>query len=305
MSDPQSQLKNFPKRHEYLVCVDSDGCAFDTMEIKHKECFIPNIINYWELQPVSKYARYAAEFVNLYSKDRGLNRFPALIRVFDLLAEWPDVVRRGAAIPEAQSLREWIQRETRLGNPALAAEVARTHDPVLAQALRWTEAVNADIAGMVRGVPPFPFVRESLQKVSEWADVLVCSATPGEALAREWREHDVARYAAVIAGQEMGTKKEHIALVSAGRYEPGRVIMIGDAPGDRRAAQSNGVRFYPINPGHEESSWEMFFRDASDKFHNGEYSALYEAARIADFERLLPELPWWKTGQPVAVNANE
>ena len=34
----------------FLVGIDSDGCAFDTMELKHKECFIPVTINYWELQ---------------------------------------------------------------------------------------------------------------------------------------------------------------------------------------------------------------------------------------------------------------
>ena len=65
--DPQAELKNFKPEHEFMVGIDSDGCAFDTMEIKHKECFIPNIIKYWNLQPVSKYARSAAEFVNLYS----------------------------------------------------------------------------------------------------------------------------------------------------------------------------------------------------------------------------------------------
>ena len=295
MSEPQRPLKNFPKKHDYLVCIDSDGCAFDTMEIKHKECFIPNIIKHWELQPVSKYARYAAEFVNLYSKDRGLNRFPALVRVFDLLAEWPDVERRGARIPQAQSLREWIARETRLGNPALKAEVARTNDAVLARALRWTEAVNESIADMVRGVPPFPYVRKSLESICAWADVLVCSATPGEALLREWQEHDLAKFAGLIAGQEMGSKTEHIALASAGKYDPGNVMMIGDAPGDRIAAQANGVRFYPINPGHEESSWEGFYREAAELFRRGEYGCAYQAARVAEFDALLPEVPWWKS----------
>ena len=84
MSDPQAKLKNLKPKHDFLVAIDSDGCAFDTMEIKHKECFIPNIIKYWNLQPVSKYARDAAEFVNLYSHWRGINRFPALTMTFDL-----------------------------------------------------------------------------------------------------------------------------------------------------------------------------------------------------------------------------
>ena len=69
-------MYDFTPKHDYLVGIDSDGCAFDTMELKHKECFIPNTINYWGLQGVSKYAREAAEFVNLYSKSRGINRFP-------------------------------------------------------------------------------------------------------------------------------------------------------------------------------------------------------------------------------------
>jgi hypothetical protein len=93
--DPQAALKEFTPKHEFFVGIDSDGCAFDTMEIKHKECFAPNIIKYWDLQAVSKYARAAAEFVNLYSKYRGINRFPALMKVFELLRDWDEVQRRG------------------------------------------------------------------------------------------------------------------------------------------------------------------------------------------------------------------
>ena len=35
---------------EFLVGIDSDGCAFDTMELKHKECFIPNTIKYLKFE---------------------------------------------------------------------------------------------------------------------------------------------------------------------------------------------------------------------------------------------------------------
>ncbi len=53
----QDKLLAFKPRHRFFVGIDSDGCVFDTMEIKHKECFVPNIIKYWKLQAVSKYAR--------------------------------------------------------------------------------------------------------------------------------------------------------------------------------------------------------------------------------------------------------
>jgi phosphoglycolate phosphatase-like HAD superfamily hydrolase len=294
MSDVHAPLRNLVKHHEFLIAIDSDGCAFDSMEIKHKECFIPNIVKFWELQPVSKFARAAAEFVNLYSKWRGVNRFPALTMTFDLLEDWPEVARRKARIPKAQPLRDWIARETRLGNPALKAEVERTGDPVLTHALAWSQAVNATIEDIVKGVPPFPFVRESLEAITSWADVIVCSATPGEALVREWQEHDIAQYAQVIAGQEVGSKKEIIALAAEGRWTPDRILMVGDAPGDMKAARGNQALFYPINPGFEDASWERFFRESANKFRDGGYTREYEAGLIAEFDRLLPELPPWK-----------
>lgn len=293
MYDPQAELRSLEPRHEFLIAIDSDGCVFDSMEIKHKECFIPNIIKYWKLQAVSKYARAAAEFVNLYSRWRGTNRFPALIKTFDLLREWPEVQKRKVEIPVAQSLRDWIARETKLGNPTLKAEVERTGDPILAQALEWSVAVNATIADIVQGVPPFPNCRESLEKISRHADIIVCSSTPMEALQREWEEHNLARYVRFIAGQEIGSKKEHIQMAAEGKYPPDHVLMIGDAPGDLKAARANGARFFPIVPGEEEDSWELFLTEAADKFFKGEYDDDYENRLIAEFEERLPETPPW------------
>jgi phosphoglycolate phosphatase-like HAD superfamily hydrolase len=294
MSDPQAQLKAFQPQHKFFVGIDSDGCVFDTMEIKHKECFIPNIIKYWDLQAVSKYARAAAEFVNLYSHWRGINRFPALTMTFDLLEDWPEVQARGVKIPKAESLREWIKHETKLANPALEAAVKATGDPVLTQALAWSKAVNVTVGDMVHGVPPYPFVRESMAKLSSVADMICVSATPGEALQREWEEHDISKYAAIIAGQEMGTKAEHLGLAAKDKYPSANILMIGDAPGDMKAARANGALFYPINPGHEEASWERFYKEGCDRFLNGSYAGEYEAGLIKEFEALLPEIPPWK-----------
>ncbi len=107
-------------QHDYLVGIDSDGCAFDTMELKHKECFIPNTIKYYDLQGVSKYAREAAEFVNLYSKSRGINRFPALIETLQWLQKRPEVRARGIRVDVPGPLCRWIAEESKLGNPGAA-----------------------------------------------------------------------------------------------------------------------------------------------------------------------------------------
>jgi len=295
-SSHQQALLAFKPQHKFFVGIDSDGCVFDSMEIKHKECFIPNIIHHWKLQAISKYARAASEFVNLYSKWRGVNRFPALTKTFELLRDWPEVMRRATIIPEVPTLEAWIKSGQALGNPTLEAEVRRTGDPVLRQALEWSKAVNRSIEEIVAGVPPFPYFRECAEKIAPQADIVCVSATPGEALVREWEEHDIAKYAAVIAGQEMGSKKEHLRLTAVGKYEKDCVLMIGDAPGDLAAARANGALFFPVNPGHEEESWERLSRESLAKFFDHTYAGDYEAALIADFQKLLPEKPPWKGG---------
>lgn len=286
---------DFTPRHDFLVAIDSDGCAFDTMEVKHKECFIPNTINSYNLQAVSKYAREVAEFVNLYSKSRGINRFPALIETLERLARRPEVVARGVQVAVPPGLRRWVQTETRLANPALQAAVEASGDFDLRQALEWSKAVNDAVERFVRGVPPFPYVRESLQKLSGRADLLVASATPTEALIREWHEHEIDRYVQAICGQEKGTKKQILAV--AARYPASHVLMVGDAPGDHQAAVANGTLFYPINPGAEDASWKRFHDQAIDRFLAGCYAGAYQDELLAEFDGYLPEKPRWKEVQ--------
>jgi phosphoglycolate phosphatase-like HAD superfamily hydrolase len=280
------------RKCEYLVGIDSDGCAFDTMEVKHKECFIPNTINSYDLQGISKYAREAAEFVNLYSKSRGINRFPALVETLEWLAKRPEVLARGVKITIPAGLVNWIKTESKLANPALAAAVEKTGDPDLKQALSWSKAVNETVERFVRGVPPFPYVRESLEKLSGKADMLVISATPNDALKREWEEHDIARYVAAICGQETGTKKQ--TLGAAKQYAPGHTLMIGDAPGDYQAAQANAALFFPINPGAEDASWRRFCEEGIDKFLSGTFAGSYQQQLLDEFDAYLPSRPPWE-----------
>ena len=291
LARPLAALK---PNYDFFVGIDSDGCVFDTMEIKHKECFAPNIIKHWGLQPVSKYAREAAEFVNLYSQWRGVNRWPALVMVFDLLRERAEVQRRQAVIPEALKIREFIASDRPKSNDALAELVKETGDPELTKALQWSLAVNATVADMVHGVAPFPLVRESLDLITSCADAIVVSQTPVEALVREWQEHNIDGYVHVIAGQELGTKTAHLRYASQGKWADDHKLMIGDAPGDMKAARDNNAFFFPVNPGHEEESWQLFYEEAFDRFIEGTYGGAYEEKLIVEFQKALPSVPPWK-----------
>ena len=295
--DAAAALKNFQPKHNYFVGIDSDGCAFNSMEVKHNDCFSVNLIKHFGLPAVSRQVHQAWDFVNLYSQTRGCNRFKAILLVCDFLREMPKVRRAGVPVPDFPYLREWAETETKLGNPTLRNVIENAtgaQREELSQVLEWSLAVNETISEIVHNLPPFPGVRETLQGLQGRADAIVVSATPNEALEREWAEHNIDQYVAVIAGQEMGSKTEHLTLTAKGNYPSNHILMIGDAPGDLKAARDVGALFFPVNPGYEEESWERLVEEGMDKFFNNKYVGAYEAELIEEFEALLPEVPPWK-----------
>lgn len=294
MKNRMSNLENFEPEKEFFIGIDSDGCVFDTMEVKHKEFFCPNTVKYFGLFAIAKYVRETWDFVNLYSVTRGMNRFPALIRVIDLLAEREEVAERGVSLPDMEPLRKWVAGETRLGNPVFREYVRANPGPELECILDWTLAINEDIARWLRDTPPFPHARKSIEKLGYVADSIVVSQTPLEALEREWKEHALDGFVKAIAGQEQGTKSEHIARAAAGKYPPEKILMIGDAPGDLKAANDNGALFFPVIPGDEDNSWKIFHEEALDRFVTGTYRGEYQESLIREFRRSLPEIPSWQ-----------
>jgi phosphoglycolate phosphatase-like HAD superfamily hydrolase len=291
--DYVAEMTKLQAKHEFFIGFDSDGCIFDTMEIKQKECFCPNFIKHFDLQPASKFAREVWEFVNLYSKSRGCNRFQAVLRAFDLMRQRPEFAARGVELPELAALAKWVKEESKLGNPALEAKVKAESCSELAKVLAWSKDVNTAIAGMVYGIPPFPGVKEILDFCADKADMLVVSQTPLEALKREWEENKIDHYLEIICGQEHGTKTEHLKYCAVGKYAPEKILMVGDAPGDQKAAEANKILFYPIVPGREEESWAKLREEGLTRFFGGTYAGSYQAALLKEFDLALPEKPTW------------
>ncbi len=290
----RDDLLNLRPRHDFLACVDSDGCVFDTMEIKQKQCFHPLIISHWHLEPIEALVRETASFVNLYSRSRGRNRFLSLRDMFDFLNKRPEVMRSGIAIPDMSDLTRFIESGAPLDHAHLEREAATTGSMDLANVLKWSHAVNARIEQSAPHIPAFEWARRSLCRMRETSDVVVVSQTPEAALVREWSRAGLFTKVAVIAGQELGTKAEHIGMATRdNRYRPDHTIMIGDAPGDLDAAMQTGSCFYPIEPGAEEASWQRFTEEAYERFLAGTYVGSYQDVRIASFLDMLPETPPW------------
>lgn len=291
--DYKNAMVDLPKTQEFLIGFDSDGCVFDTMEIKHKECFCPAFIKHFGLQPVSKYAREVWEFVNLYSKLRGTNRFVALQNALRYIEKRPECIERGVGNLARPGLDKWLQVENKLSNSALRERIEKTEEQDLYDIFAWSEEVNERVADMVSGIPYFPGVEQVLRRASQQADMIVVSQTPLEALAREWKQNQIDTYIKLFCGQEHGTKTDHIQYCAQNKYESDKILMVGDALGDLKAARENGVLFFPIVCGAEEASWQQFLEEGLDKFFAGTYRGGYQDSLLKNFERALPETPPW------------
>ena len=289
-------LTGMKRTKDYLVCIDSDGCLLDNMELKHKECFCPAVVNVWNLQGASKYVREVHEWVNLYSRSRGWNRFPAVVRTLELSYARSELKERGYIMPNLKPLKMWIE-ETPVLSAVAIDEYARKCpdcDPLLLQAAQWSREVDANIAHIVRNILPFPGVREAVLKLREFADVVVVSATPHDSLVRELTAVGIAPLMTAIAGQELGTKSQSIRKAMSHGYAADHVLKIGDAPSDYEAARDNGVLFNPIVAGKERDSWNNVLEVSSVKFRNGTFKGEYQDEILKDFFATLAEEPHWK-----------
>ncbi|MCD6318844.1 HAD hydrolase-like protein [Candidatus Aerophobetes bacterium] len=304
--DAEQQLKNFKRTKDFLVAIDTDGCVTDNMNGKQMLIFHPQFMEFYGLWDIESFFREVAEYYNLFSVDRGCNRFIAIQLTLKALAERKDVQKalaeRCVKLPDTKPLNDYIsfaqKNKLGLGNPSLERFV--NENPTcfpLYKLLGWSEAVNRTFPHISAKIPPFSGVKESLDLMAQHADVMVVSKTPYEDLANYWEAQGIASYVHIIAGQEMGSKAHHIEVAKkVGKYEDDHVLMIGDGKGDLKAVKKNNGLFYPVSPGSEQKAWNDF-ADAFEMFIQGKYKGEFEDDLLASFDKvLLTTPPWEKIG---------
>jgi phosphoglycolate phosphatase-like HAD superfamily hydrolase len=301
--DAEQQLRGFKKTKDYLIAIDTDGCITDNMNGKQMLIFHPHFMEFYQLWGIESYFREVAEYYNLFSVDRGCNRFIAIQFTLNALQKRKDVQsvleQKNIALPDSKSLDAYIQfaeeNELGLGNPSLEKFIDNdSHNFALYKLLGWSEAVNRTFPYISAKIPPFDGVKESLALMAKYADVLVVSKTPYEDLANYWEAQGIAQYVQMIAGQEMGSKGHHIEVAKkAGHYQDDQVLMLGDGNGDLKAVKANKGLFYPVSPGYEQESWNRFSK-ALDHFIQQSYRGEFENKLLEEFEQVLLTMPSWE-----------
>lgn len=274
---------------DFFIGLDSDGCVFDTMGLKHMQGFFPALLEVFGLEQHHGTMKEAWEYVNLYSKDRGVVRFLGLSRVFQELASHPGV--KHVAIPCLAALKKWMDNEPIISVPSFKKYALGKNDPILEKILAWSNRADELIKQKSGGIKPFRNARESIEKMNEIAEVQVVSLTPGAALSKEWENNGMQHLVRYIAGQEQGAKKDYLNRVAKGQYEDDKILMMGDAPGDYEAAKANKILFYPVITGKEERSWDRFYHEAFEKFVQGKFRGDYQEQLISEFNKQWLERP--------------
>lgn len=272
---------DFRKEKDYLMCIDSDGCAMDTMDVKHIRCFGPEWIKTYGLE---KYETEALEYwnkINLYSGTRGINRFKGLALGLQ------EMERRGAVIEGLDRFVRWTEEAKELSNPALLIECQKVRNTCMELALLWSIHVNLSITELPKIDKPFPNVKAAMEEMEQCADLAAVSSANGQAVEEEWIKHDLKKHTKVLLSQEAGSKAFCISELLKKGYAPDKVCMVGDAPGDRDAAFANHVWFYPIVVRKEGESWRKLKEEAYPRLLSGKFDEAYQRELLVAFNEAL------------------
>ncbi len=276
-----SIFDSFERKHDYLVCVDSDGCVMDTMNCKHFHCFGPRMVDEWNLDEWKEPILERWNVINLFSMTRGINRFKGLAMA---LAE---IDKLYTSIQGIEHLVHWADTAPALSNDGVAKAAEEATDPdaklILSKALSWSKAVNASIVELPEELKvPYEGAKEGLAAAHEFADVAMVSSANRDAVEEEWGKFGLLEYTDIVLAQDIGSKAACIKEMLKFGYDLNKVVMVGDAPGDSDAAKKNNVHYYPILVNHEKESWDEAIAVAFGKLQSGEY-AEYGAKKEQDF----------------------
>ena len=268
---------------KHLICIDSDGCAIDSMECKHRLCFGPLIIDVWHLEQWKDEILNRWNEINLYSQMRGINRFLGLEI---MLSEVDSTYRK---IDGLFFYSRWCKETTTYSNTAIEEQIRMKTHPIFELVLNWSNRVNSGVEKIAAQIKPFESVKETLVMLHKNADIAIVSSANPHAVQDEWTRFGLMEHVDYVMAQDAGTKTDCIAKLIKQGYKKDCVLMVGDAHADLDSANVNGVSFYPIIPGYEKESWGLLRDEVACMFLNDCYESEYMNNRIHAFNTVLKD----------------
>ena len=248
-----SIFDTFERKHDYLVCVDSDGCVMDTMNCKHFHCFGPCMVTEWGLEEWKEEILDRWNVINLFSMTRGINRFKGLAMALK------EIDGKYTKITGVDALVHWADTAPALSNDGVAKAAAETTDPdaklVLEKALSWSKAVNAAIVELPEELKvPYNGAKEGLAAAHSFADVAMVSSANRDAVEEEWGKFGLLEHTDIMIPSEefaLGhTGKDNAELAAKALYERYKPEVVIVTQGKKGGILFDGdkITSYPVYP---------------------------------------------------------
>ena len=269
----------------FLIGIDSDGTAFDSMNIKHLDAFIPAALEIWPMREETA-ARFTEieKTVNLFSSLRGINRFPGLLEAFERLEkEFPD--EKG--LPVLDDLRAYLEGTTRYSPATLKAWMEDHPSAELGRVLAWSDRADELFTKACEGLMPYPGVREAMEKAWPSATIAVVSSAAKAGLEKDWAAGGLTPFVDYLMSQEDGSKTAQLQKAMSLCGNNVKALMLGDTDSDGVSAHEAGALFYPIMPGDEAASWKRFSEEILPLFLAGKYGPEEEAKYYGILKEML------------------
>lgn len=282
-----NDLKRFKPNFDFFIGLDSDGTIFDSMNLKHNFCFIDPLVRIYKLSEIKDDVKKIWKKINLFSENRGINRYEALYIFFEELKKSNLLSHKNFAYPKLNVLNRLKKSNILLTNNNLKNLKNEIDNKIfldIKKAIRWSSYVNEEVKIKVKNLPPISGAQSTLNYLYKHADIIVISNTPRKTLLRDWRYSNINNKVSLICGQETGNKTDILKAATFGKYDKNKILMVGDSPSDYYAAKNNQVYFYPIIPNYEKSSWNFLLDEGLSSFFSNKYNRIAEKKKILEFE---------------------
>ena len=193
---------DFQRKKDFLVCIDSDGCAMDTMNLKHYRAFGPELVNIFNLRDHAEPILHYWNKVNLFSKKRAINRFKGFFEVCRYID------KHFIPVDGLEAYEHFLNSGGKLSNEGIRQAYQTVGHPIFALAEQWSINVNKTIAAIpLEDRIPFPYVYESIEAIYAVADIAVVSSANNAAVTAEWEQAGLIKFVDGIFTQENGSKR--------------------------------------------------------------------------------------------------
>ena len=195
-------LENYKKKHDKVICIDSDGTMIDAMNVKHDRCHGATFIEVFGLDDYADEMHEIWDSINLYETTRGINRFIAIVEMFKRInGKYIDVDEK-----ELEDYTAWVERGN-LSHDALVKEYEKNPSKLKKKIIEWSETLLKRIAELKPSdKPPYENGKEALEYAKGRSDIAIISSSNMAAIVEEWKAHGLLEYVDVITSQEVGTK---------------------------------------------------------------------------------------------------